>query len=155
MEFRFTPSCDSGGSSLCASQGIKPPTITPAASKSQHTEEGGPELGGVPVVGPTQNHMGFLSHHRDQNAAVGQKFLFTYYVKIKRGQAHLKQLQMAIKSCVSEENEEIKCLSLFTSDNRRGSGSKFKGPFSKFVENWTSKYKISLQSFELEYTFSG
>lgn len=116
--------------------GIKPPTITPAANKSQHTAEGSPQHCCGPMVGPTQNHMGFLSHHREQNEAGGRKFLLTYYVKIKTGQAHLTQLQMAIKSCVSEENEEIKCLSLFTSDSKnRGSGSKFKGPFSKFVEN--------------------
>lgn len=136
MEFRLTPSCDSGGCSQCASQAPKPPAITPAASKSQHTAEGTPEHGCGSVLGPTQHHVGFLSHHRDQNAAGDGKFLFTCYMKIKTGQAHLKQLQMVIKSCVSEQNAEIKCLSLFTSDSKkRDSGSKFKGPLSEFVGN--------------------
>lgn len=127
--------------------GIKPPAMSPAASKSQHTAEGSPEHCCGPVEDPTQHHRGFLSHHRDQNSARGWKFLFTYYVKIQTGQAHLKQLQMVIKSCVSEENEEIKFLSLFSSDSKKRRiktgilsvfiqiGSKFKGPFSKLVEN--------------------
>lgn len=151
MEFRLTPSCDSGGCSQCASQAPKPPAITPAASKSQHAAEGTPEHSCGSVLGPTQHHVGFLSHHRDQNAVGDGKFLFTYYMKIKTGQAHLKQLQMVIKSCFWAKCLDKMPVFIYLWQQEEGSGSKFKGPFSEFVGNWTSKYKIPLQSFELAF----
>lgn len=135
-------------------KGIKPPSLTPAASKSQHTAKRSQSTIVALCWVPHSTTWCFSLITETKTQLETENF--TYYVKIKTGQAHLKQLQMVIKSCVSKQNTEIKYLPFFISDSKkRGSGSKFKGPFSIFVENSTSKYKIPLQSFELEYTLPG
>lgn len=154
MEFRFTPSCDSGGSFPYVP--VRHQTTNSNSSCKQisaHCRRD-PRALLWPCVGSHTAPRGVsLITETKTQLETGN---FTYYIKIKTGQAQLKQLQMVIKSCISKKNAEIKCLSLFTSDSKkRGSGSKFKGPFSKFVENSTSKYKIPLQSCELEYTLPG